>query len=176
MPDNLIKAGFEDCTAEVNLKTGKGFAKGYIPWMLQSNGKHGHVECHVGDGKLVGARGDTDGKAGDSKGNEISIIHYQNMSWQKVFRLPGAYTGEETGSSGETNGSINRIWRVQAGAYESETNAKTALKKVRAAGYLDAFIRIEDNMRKIQAWAGSKEGAEKVVSDLKYKGISAIIK
>lgn len=176
MPDNLIKAGFEECTSEVNLKTGAGFAKGYIPWMLQSNGKHGHVECHVGDGKLVGARGNTDGKPGDSNGNEISVITYQNMSWKKVFRLPGAYTGEESSSSGETSGSSSAICQVQAGAYGSETNAQTALKKVRAAGYPDAFIRNEDNMHKIQAWAGSMEGAKKVVDDLKEKGISAIIK
>ena len=176
MPDNLIKAGFEECTSEVNLKTGAGFAKGYIPWMLQANGKHGHVECHVGNGKLVGARGDTDGKPGDSKGNEISVIPYQNMSWQKVFRLPGAYTGEENSASGETSGSSSAIYRVQAGAYGSEINAKNALKKVRAVGYQDAFIKIENNMRKIQAWAGSREGAEKVVADLNEKGISAIIK
>ena len=176
MPDNLIKAGFEECTSEVNLKTGAGFAKGYIPWMLQSNGKHGHVECHVGDGKLVGARGNTDGKPGDSKGNEISTITYQNMSWQKVFRIPGAYTGEESGSSGETSGSSSAIFRVQAGAYGSEINAKNALKKVRAAGYQDAFMKNENNMHKIQAWAGSREGAEKVVDDLKSKGINAIIK
>lgn len=175
MPENLIKAGLEECTSEVNLKTGKGFAKGYIPWMQKKNTWHGHVECFIGDGKLVGARGDTDGKSGDSKGNEISIIPYQNMSWQRVFRLPGAYTGEET--NGTVSGSTDTIiYRVQAGAYSSEKNATNALKKVRAAGYTDAFIKIEDGMRKIQAWAGSKEGAEKVVAGLKTKGISAIIK
>lgn len=173
MPENLIKAGLEECTNEVNLNNGKGFAKGYIPWMLKPNSRHGHVECFIGDGKLVGARGDTDGKAGDSKGNEISIIPYQNMSWQKVFRLPGAYTGEESSSKAEEAGTI---CRVQAGAYSSETNAKNALKKVRAAGYADAFIKIEDGMRKIQAWAGSRAGAEKAVADLQGKGINAIIK
>lgn len=172
MPDNLIKAGFEDCTAEVNLKNGNGFAKGYIPWMLKSNGKNGHVECCIGDGKLVGARGDTDGKAGDSHGDEISIIAYQNMSWQKVFRLPGAYTDEESTVKENTT---ETIYRVQAGAYSSKTNAKVMLQKVRKV-YGDAFIKMEDNMYKIQAWAGSKAGAEKVVVVLKTEGISAIIK
>lgn len=175
MPDNLIEAGFEDCTAEVSLKTGGGLAKGDILWMLDGTGKHGHVECHVGDGKLVGARGDTDDKAGDSRGDEISVIAYQNMSWQRVFRLPGAYTGENNSAGGADNtGSI--IYRVQAGAYSNETNAQNMLKRVRAAGYQDAFIRQEDDMYKIQAWAGSREGAEKVVADLRSKGISAIVK
>lgn len=176
MPDNLIEAGFEDCTAEVNLKTGGGLAKGDILWMLDATGKHGHVECYIGDGKLVGARGDTDGKAGDSRGDEISIIAYQNMSWQKVFRLQGAYTGEEDVSSGGTGNATDTTYRVQAGAYKKKTLARDALKKVRAAGYQDAFIREEGNMYKIQAWAGSRAGAEKAVADLEKKGISAIIK
>lgn len=176
MPANLIKAGFEDCTAEGNLKTGGGLAKGDILWMLDATGKHGHVECYIGDGKLVGARGDTDGKAGDSRGDEISIIAYQNMSWQKVFRLPGAYTGEEDVSSGGTGNATDTTYRVQAGAYKKKTLARDALKKVRAAGYPDAFIREEGNMYKIQAWAGSRAGAEKVVADLKAKGINTIIK
>lgn len=176
MPANLIKAGFEDCTAEGNLKTGGGLAKGDILWMLDATGKHGHVECYIGDGKLVGARGDTDGKAGDSRGDEISIIAYQNMSWQKVFRLPGAYTGEEDVSSGGTGNATDTTYRVQAGAYKKKTLARDALKKVRAAGYQDAFIREEGNMYKIQAWSGSREGAEKIINDLKAKSINAIIR
>lgn len=175
MPANLIKAGFEDCTGEVNLKSGKGLTKGDILWMLDNTGKHGHVECYIGVGKLVGARGDTDGKAGDSRGDEISIIAYQNMSWQRVFRLPGAYTGENNSAGGADN-TGSTIYRVQAGAYSNETNAQNMLKRVQAAGYQDAFIRQEDDMYKIQAWAGSKAGTEKVVADLETKGINAIIK
>lgn len=176
MPANLIKAGFEDCTAEGNLKTGGGLAKGDILWMLDSTGKHGHVECYIGDGKLVGARGDTDGKPGDSKGDEISVISYRDMGWQRAFRLPGVPSGEKTGASEGTGNTSNAIYRVQVGAYNSQANAKNALKKVRAAGYPDAFLRHEDGMYKIQAWAGSRSGAEKVAADLKKKGISAIIK
>lgn len=177
MPEYLIKAGFENCTAKVNLKTGKGLAKGDILWMLDKTGKHGHTELYIGDGKMVGARADTDGKAGDSKGDEISVIAYQNLGWQKVFRLPGAPEEEDGTSGGMNTGSTNVIYRVQAGAFSKKANAQKTLKRVRAAGYADAFIRQEDGMYKVQAWAGSvKENAEKVVANLKKKGISTYVK
>ena len=47
---------------------------------------------YIGSGQMVGARGDTDGKPGDSKGDEISVVVYQDLGWQRVFRIPGGYT------------------------------------------------------------------------------------
>ena len=87
MPNYLLAAGFIDCTQSVDMNTGNGAIKGDVFWMLDSSGKHGHTEMYIGDGKLVGARGDFDGVPGDGSGNEISVIPYSNMNWQRVFRL-----------------------------------------------------------------------------------------
>ena len=168
MPDYLIKAGYEDVTADINFKNGKGLKKGDILWMLDKTGKHGHTELAVGDGRLVGARGDMDGRTGDSSGNEIAVSAYYNYSWQRVFRLPGADK-----SQGNEN---DNIFRVQAGAYKDKTKAIKAQKRVRNAGYPDAFIRNEDGMYKIQAGAfAEKKNAEKRVADLKAAGFDAFI-
>ncbi len=170
MPDYLIKAGYEDVTADINFKNGKGLKKGDILWMLDKTGKHGHTELAVGDGRLVGARNDDDGCPGDGTGREIAVSAYYNYSWQRVFRLPGA---------GKTQGNVNQdtVFRVQAGAYKDNTKAIKVQKRVRNAGYPDAFIRNEDGMYKIQAWAGrSRDNAEKVVKDLKKKGINSFVK
>jgi N-acetylmuramoyl-L-alanine amidase len=37
----------------------------------------------------------------------------------------------------------NKLYRVQVGAYSVKANADAMLKKVKAAGFTDAFIKIE---------------------------------
>lgn len=50
--------------------------------------KKGHTELYIGDNKRVGAHTDTDGKAGDSKGDEICIKSLgSSESWSGVLRL-----------------------------------------------------------------------------------------
>lgn len=174
LPDRLIDRDFEDVTSEVDLTSGQGLAKGDILWYINSD-NHGHTEMYIGSGKMVGARGDTDGKPGDSKGDEISVASYSNLGWQRVFRLPDGYDGEEQEEEEPAEPS-DAIYRIQAGAYTSKANAKNMCAKISAAGY-DAFVKQEDGMYKIQAGAySSRENAEKQVADLKGSGFEAIIK
>lgn len=173
MPKNLLAAGFEECTSQVDFITGKGLAKGYILWMLDGSGKHGHTEMAVSESQIVGARGDTDGKSGDGHGDEISVISYTNMGWQRVFRLPGGYTGE---TKEENENISDNLYKVQAGAYENANNAQKICKKIVGAGY-PAFVKVEDDMYKIQAGAySSKDNAERQVELLKSSGFEACIK
>jgi len=46
----------------------------------------GHVEIYVGNGKLVGAHGNYDGRPGDSSGKEISVTKYRGSGWYCVLR------------------------------------------------------------------------------------------
>ena len=171
MPEYLKSAGFEDVTSKVNLKTGKGAVKGDVFWMLDNTGKHGHTEMFCGDGQLVGARGNYDGKTGDSSGKEIAVNPYSNMSWQRVFRLPGGYTAEVSADTSASN-----TYKVQIGAYTVKTNAEKRLTAVKAAGF-DAIIKHEDGYWRVQCGAFSeKKNAEALQKRLKRKGYTAIIK
>ena len=81
----LTKSGFEDVTSKVDIKTGKGLQRGDVLWVSTKDGK-GHTEIAAGHGKLIGSRGAKDSTAGDSTGEEISVIDYFNNSWTKIFR------------------------------------------------------------------------------------------
>ena len=171
MPEYLKSAGFEDVTSKVNLKTGKGAAKGDVFWMLDSTGKHGHTELFCGDGQLVGARGNYDGKTGDSSGKEIAVNPYSNMSWQRVFRLPGGYTAEVSADTSTAN-----TYKVQIGAYTVKANAEKRLAAVKAAGF-EAILKYEDGYWRVQCGAFSvRSNAEALQKRLKGKGFTAIIK
>ena len=175
MPTYLKAAGFQDVTASVNLATGAGAVKGDIFWMLDSTGKHGHTEMLHSAGKLVGARGDYDGKAGDSSGTEIAINPYSNMSWQKAFRLPGGYTAE-TSTSAPSDTSAANTYKVQIGAYTVKANAEKRLAAVKAAGF-EAILKYEDGYWRVQCGAFSvRSNAEALQKRLKGKGFTAIIK
>lgn len=74
------------------------------------------------------------------------------------------------------------IYRVQAGAFRSEANAANLKYQINGledkigAGYAKAYVRKVDGLYKTQIGAFSKkENAEKVVKDLKSKGINAFI-
>ena len=47
-----------------------------------------HTEMYIGNGKLIGARDDFDGRAGDSSGNEISIKDYYG-TWSGYLKFKG---------------------------------------------------------------------------------------
>ena len=184
MPEYLKSAGFEDVTSKVNLKTGNGAVKGDVFWMLDSTGKHGHTELYAGDGQLAGARGDFDGKTGDSSGNEITVSAYANMNWQKVFRIPGGYTLQDSSAQSNTDAakdvaqstSAAKTYKVQVGSYSVKTNAEKMMKKVKAAGF-DALLKKEDSQWKVQCGSFSiKSNAQALVKKLKAAGFAAIVK
>ena len=171
MPTYLKAAGFQEVTSQVNLQTGKGAAKGDVFWMLDNTGKHGHTEMFCGDGQLVGARGNYDGKTGDSSGKEIAVNPYSNMSWQRVFRLPGGYTAEVSADTSASN-----TYKVQIGAYTVKANAEKRLAAVKTAGF-EAILKYEDGYWRVQCGAFSvRSNAEALQKRLKGKGFTAIIK
>lgn len=110
------KCGFQDVTANVNLKTGDGLIKGDVLWVK------GHTEMCIGDGKIVGAHinekgSTTGGVSGDQTQNEISVKNYYNKPWTTVLRYP---SGNFTGVTKEDVVSGNRYLTLS----EMEVNAK----------------------------------------------------
>lgn len=83
------EAGFKEVTEEVNLKTGAGLERGDVLARTYKVNGHWHIAQYVGNGKLVEATGDADGKNGDSSGSEIAINKYYNNPWNHVYRYVG---------------------------------------------------------------------------------------
>lgn len=70
----------------------------------------------------------------------------------------------------------NTLYRVQVGAYSVKANADAQLKKVKNAGFTDAFITQVDNMYKVQVGAYSvKSNADNMLAKVKSKGFDAFI-
>lgn len=77
---------------------------------------------------------------------------------------------------------LNKLYRVQVGAFSSVANATALQSKIRAlpdsigAGYKNAYVRKIGNYHKVQVGAFSKEAnAQKVLADLKAKGFEGFI-
>ena len=80
------KAGMQDVTASINLKTGAGLLRGDV--LLN---KTHHTAFYCGNGKIVDARINekgkaTGGKSGDQTGKEIMVHAYYNYPWTNVLR------------------------------------------------------------------------------------------
>ncbi len=84
MPSQLPKYGFEYVGNAS--KSYEGLQPGDI---LVKPGSH--VEMYVGNGKVLGARGDYDKSPGDSSGGEISVRKYGNSNWNGylIYRYTG---------------------------------------------------------------------------------------
>ncbi len=68
-----------------------------------------HVELYLGDGYCAGAHENTDGKSGDSKGNEIDIRPLSKCSWcrNKQYTYILRYEGPETYTYSFSYNSLN---------------------------------------------------------------------
>lgn len=80
------KAGMQDVTASINLKTGAGLLRGDV--LLN---KTHHTAFYCGNGQIVDARINengkaTGGKSGDQTGKEIMVHAYYNYPWTNVLR------------------------------------------------------------------------------------------
>ena len=117
----------------------------------------------------------------------IGQVDKQNMTvhrWFKNKACPGDYLyGLHGRIADEVNAVLREnhdqddkpIFRVQTGAFESQTNAKLALSKVKAAGF-EAFIVRTDSLYKVQVGAYSSEkNAYLVIAKLKAAGFDAFI-
>lgn len=81
----LTSIGFKELSYnQSNLKVGD------ILWRPNGWNGHtyGHTEVYIGDGKSVGAHSNYDGRDGDSKGNEVSVVNVSN-NYYKIFRYNG---------------------------------------------------------------------------------------
>lgn len=78
----FLTCGFKDVTGKVNLKTGAGMKAGDV--LLN---ERAHAAMFTGNGKLVQARSNFDGKAGDGSGQEIREQAYYNYPWDCVLRF-----------------------------------------------------------------------------------------
>lgn len=88
LPSAYINAGFVDVLklGLVNVNNKKGLQLGDV--LLKTSGS-GHTAGYCGNGKLVEARGNFDGRKGDSSGQEIRISNYYNFGIVKVLRYVG---------------------------------------------------------------------------------------
>lgn len=89
----FLGRGFTDVTAGVNLSSGAGLRRGDVLLNVQN-----HAALFVGFGRIIQARSNLDGKAGDSSGQEIRVQGYYNFPWDCVLRPPA----EPIGASGST--------------------------------------------------------------------------
>ena len=97
----FLKKGFVEVTDSVDLNTGEGLEKGDIVIRITKINGSTHVVQYIGDGKIVQAAQDTDGRDGDSQGNEIFVTNYFPFNYEHVIRFEGKVTNESTGGSTE---------------------------------------------------------------------------
>lgn len=86
MPADLKAHGFIEVNNSVN-----SLQPGDILWHIN------HTAMYIGGGKIVQARTDTDGVAGDSRGDEIRVQAYYNYPWTTVYRYVSASSNNEGG-------------------------------------------------------------------------------
>lgn len=53
------------------------------------SGNKGHAVCYIGNGQIVSAHSNKDGRSGDSSGAEIDVSSFYNTHWQWVLRYNG---------------------------------------------------------------------------------------
>lgn len=77
--------------------------KGDVVW------RDGHTEIYIGDSKTVGAHEDTDGKDGDSKGDEVSEVplDYGGGKYTAYYRLSDSSASDSSDSSSSDSGSAS---------------------------------------------------------------------
>ena len=88
-----------------------------------------------------------------------------------------ATTNTGTTGSAASGASGGYLYRVQVGAYSKKENAEAQLKKVKAAGFSDAFIAVVDGkLYRVQIGAFSeKANAEAQLAKVKKAGFSCFV-
>ena len=96
--------------------------------------------------------------------------------YNRLGELASTVTAKLGGNKTPDTPQSNTLYRVQVGAYSVKSNADTQLKKVKNAGFTDAFITQVDNLYKVQVGAYSvKSNADNMLAKVKSKGFDAFI-
>ena len=89
---DFMSHGFTDVTKAINLTTGAGLKRGDVLLNVLN-----HTCIYIGSGQVVNCRTDTDGKQGDSHGDEIRIQSYWDFRpWNYVLRYQEDPSEENT--------------------------------------------------------------------------------
>ena len=96
--------------------------------------------------------------------------------YNRLGELASTVTAKLGGNETPSTPQPNTLYRVQVGAYSVKANADAQLKKVKNAGFTDAFITQVGNMYKVQVGAYSvKSNADNMLAKVKSKGFDAFI-
>lgn len=147
----------------------------------------GHTVLYLGNGQIVGAEADKDGRSGDSSGREITQKAYYAYSYNWILRPPAKYqTSSNTSSS--TSGSTTKKSSSFAGRYRctcemnvrdkpSIDGAVVATYKRNETVYLDStyYVVNENHGDGVKKWCwgtyiGSKSGKRRYICVGRYTG------
>ena len=81
--DVLAKRGWQKLAFSESKKR-----RGDILVRVDPTGGTGHVVVYLGDGRIVGAEGDWDGRRGDSSGREVTERSYYSYGYKYIVRPP----------------------------------------------------------------------------------------
>ena len=96
--------------------------------------------------------------------------------YNRLGELASTVTAKLGGTETPDTPQSNTLYRVQVGAYSVKANADAQLKKVKNAGFTDAFITQVGNMYKVQVGAYSvKSNADNMLAKVKSKGFDSFI-
>lgn len=99
--------------------------RGDILVRVDPDGGTGHVVIYLGDGRIVGAEGDWDGRRGDSSGREICERSYYQYGYDYIVRPP---EGAGNVSIKEEKGAVYRLYNPHDGQHHltaSHSEAET---------------------------------------------------
>ena len=124
MKAKLLKHGFSDVTASVNLSNCNGMERGDI-LLYHLSGTQGHTALYAGNRQIVHARGQSYGSpASGDQGSEIAVTPYSRSRWATVLRYTGgqaqAVKRYEVKATlpmiqyGDTGAAV-RVWQVIVG-------------------------------------------------------------
>lgn len=130
-PIYYLKHGFVDVTGKVNLKTGAGLRIGDVPV-----NKKNHMVIYVGDGRIVQARSNLDGKTGDSSGQEIRVQAYYDYPWDCVLRYVGTGGSSEAPKTdpSDSGGGFSLQFRVLEYGSKGE-DVRAVQRNLKALGF-----------------------------------------